>query len=318
MAGSDWIKLHRSMLKSPIFQHDGLFRLWTYCLLRANWEPRKWLIPGTMQEIEVPRGAFITGRQSLFASLYPQSDADGILIKREYAPSPITVWRWVKSLESMGCVTVETVNNRCSLVTICNYSTYQDQKTTDEQVVNRSRSGGEQVVITNKEQQEFKNDITHTTQGDSLTFLTGPTAAQKAFRDAYPNKIKPKQVYAEFAVTVAELVAQRQMTDQDAEEFLIEKAEAYAASPAGMPPPPGQDEDFRPSGAEWLKAGRYDEPYSVWMKPNIKGNRNGNGSGGYSRGGKKPPSECVGVGEPIDIEAIINSVPITRSSEKST
>lgn len=155
-------------------------------------------------------------------------------------------------------------------------------------------------------------------EADALTFPQGPSAAMKRFRDAYPNKIKPKQVYAEFAATVAELVAQRQITDQDAEEFLIEKAEAYAASPAGMPPPPGQDEDFRPSGAEWLKAGRYDEPYSVWMKPNIKGNRNGNGSGGYSRGGKKPPSECVGVGEPIDIEAIIASVPITRSSEKST
>lgn len=191
--------------------------------------------------------------------------------------------------------------------------------------VNKHRSEVKQKcnapTVTNalpEKRREEKNDITHTTQGDALTFLTGPTAAQKAFRDAYPNKIKPKQVYAEFAVTVAELVAQRQMTDQDAEEFLIEKAKAYAASPAGMPPPPGQDEDFRPSGAEWLKAGRYDEPYSVWMKPNIKGNRNGNGSGGYSRGGKKPPSECVGVGEPIDIEAIINSVPITRSSEKST
>lgn len=155
-------------------------------------------------------------------------------------------------------------------------------------------------------------------QADSLTFPQGPSAAHKRFRDAYPNKIKPKATDAEFSATVLELVGSRGMTDEQAENYLIGKAEAYATSPAGMPPPPGTEDDFRPSGAEWLKNGRYDEPYSVWMKPNVRSNRNGNGSGGYQRGGKKAPTESVGDGNTIDIDAIIASVPITRSSEKSS
>lgn len=148
---TDWIKLHRSMLESPIFQHDGLFRLWSYCLLRAAWKPGKWLIPNTFTEIDVPRGAFITGRQSLHSSLYPLTGRDGNLIKREYAPAPITLWRWLQSLEKIGCVNIENVNNQCSMVTVCNYSTYQDRKSSDDQPVNNQRSASDQPVITVEE-----------------------------------------------------------------------------------------------------------------------------------------------------------------------
>lgn len=268
MAGSDWIKLHRAMLKSSIFQHDGLFRLWTYCLLRANWEPRKWLIPGTMQEIEVPRGAFITGRQSLFASLYPQSDADGILIKREYAPSPITVWRWIKSLESMGCVSVETVNNRCSMVTICNYSTYQDQKQTDDQVVNRSRSGGEQVVITNKEQQEFKKDLKTHTGGEELTGFLQRSPAFEQFMKSYPRPTSPEAAWQVWQAKVYTESMRHEKTDAEIEEIIVKAAQEFRDSPAGKPPDGSQD--YRPAAAKWLQGNCWEEPRELWQQPNGK------------------------------------------------
>ncbi len=126
MAGGDWIKLHRKMLDSPIMRHDGMFRLWAYCLLYANWKPAKWLMPGTLREIQVGRGQFVTGRLSLHRTLYPQRDLDGRPIEREWTPCPRTLWRWLDALRIMGCVKLETLSNRCTIVTVCNYALYQE------------------------------------------------------------------------------------------------------------------------------------------------------------------------------------------------
>ena len=142
MAGGDWVKLHRKILDHPVFARDGLFRLWTYCLCKANWRATRWLIPGTLTEIEIPRGAFITGRNSLHAALYSGRD------EREVGtPSASTLWRWLVALETMKCVELKNVDNRCTIVSICNYSIYQDikneKRTTDAQPMhNRCTSDG--------------------------------------------------------------------------------------------------------------------------------------------------------------------------------
>ena len=117
----NWVKMHRKMLNSPIMSHDGLMRLWTFCLLKANWKDKKWLITGTTNEIIIPRGSFVTGRSKLHQHLYgPKYKGD-----KSSIPSDRTLWRWLKSLEKMGCVRVQNVSNRFSMVTICKYSTYQ-------------------------------------------------------------------------------------------------------------------------------------------------------------------------------------------------
>lgn len=269
MAG-DWIKLHRAITKSPIFEHDGLFRLWMYCLLRANWKPRKWLIPGTLQEVDVPRGAFVTGRQSLFESMYPRTNSDGNLIQREYAPAPITLWRWLKSLETMGCLQIATVNNRCSVVTICNYSTYQDVKESDEQVMNRSRSGGDQVVITIEEDQEFKKEeYTHTgtADGDRMTFrIGGRSEAFNRFIKAHPRPSSPGGAWEAWQAKRDAFVME---TGRDGEEFdriVIEATEAYRNSPAGQDPASGSD--VRLSAGKWLLGNCWEEDRKLWLKPN--------------------------------------------------
>lgn len=40
-------------------------------------------------------------------------------------PSSRTVWRWLKNLESAGQVSLNSVQT-CTIVTVCNYATYQD------------------------------------------------------------------------------------------------------------------------------------------------------------------------------------------------
>jgi hypothetical protein len=119
MAG-DWIKLHRKLLEGPIFQHDGMFRLWCYCLMRANWKDATWMVPGTLKSINVPRGSFITGREALHRSLY------GGRRRGANTPASTTVWSWLLALERLQCITLANLDNRCTLVSVCKYSTYQD------------------------------------------------------------------------------------------------------------------------------------------------------------------------------------------------
>lgn len=123
----DWIKLNRKLLESPIIQHPGMSQLWMYCLLRANWAPGKWLIPGTLKEVAIPRGSFITGREALHRTLYAKRDKDGHLIRRDFTPTSRTLWNWLYALREMQCVELQVVSSRCTMVSICNYSTYQDQ-----------------------------------------------------------------------------------------------------------------------------------------------------------------------------------------------
>ncbi len=79
-----------------------------------------------MKEIPVPRGSFISGQDSLFNALYPKRDDDGMKIKYDYIPHPRTLWRWLEALETMLCIKIENLSNRASMITVCNYCTYQD------------------------------------------------------------------------------------------------------------------------------------------------------------------------------------------------
>jgi hypothetical protein len=160
IVAGDWIKLHRKLLESPIMQHDGLFRLWGYCLMRANWKESKWLIPGTLTEISVPRGAFISGRESLHHALYPKHDINGKPIYRDSTPTSRTVWRWLEALAKMECVNIKNVSNRCSIITVCNYNVYQDDKDTQcpagVQPVSSRCPAGVQPVSTEEEDKNLR------------------------------------------------------------------------------------------------------------------------------------------------------------------
>ena len=62
-----WIKLHRKLLKNPIFYKPELLQLFIYCLLSAGHEEQRILWNGKEQII--PVGSFITGRKVLSLEL---------------------------------------------------------------------------------------------------------------------------------------------------------------------------------------------------------------------------------------------------------
>jgi hypothetical protein len=117
--GNGYIQLHRKVMEHPVFEHDGLYRLWSYCLMRANWKEAKTMVPGTLTPIEIRRGQFITGREKLYAALYGEN------YKGEKTPTSRTLWRWLETLQDLECVKLETVSKRCTAVTVCNYELYQ-------------------------------------------------------------------------------------------------------------------------------------------------------------------------------------------------
>jgi hypothetical protein len=137
--------------------------------------------------------------------------------------------------------------------------------------------------------------------GPRETWLPGESPAFKKFFAAYPRKSAPSKAWTVWQATVAGLVGQRGKPDAEVEDWLIDRAEAYASSPAGMPPPPGQD-DFRPAPAKWLQDGKYDEPFEEWQKPNAKAKHgtDGNSNSRSYRRAATPASEAVRPTEDLD------------------
>lgn len=123
-SGDGWVKILRKIREHAVWDHDGVFKLFVHCVLEANYAPTKYKIPGSHELIDVVRGQFITGQQILFSGLYKRPTKD--------TPNSRTVWRWLQVLSEFGCVNLLTVSNRCTLVTVCNYESYQEPQSDND------------------------------------------------------------------------------------------------------------------------------------------------------------------------------------------
>jgi hypothetical protein len=110
--GTGFIKLHRAILNSEVFQNDALFKVWIWCLLKASYKKYSYSIPagkGTAV-IDLEPGQFIFGRKTAALEL---KMTEGGLYER------------IQKLKNSGNITVES-NNRFSIITIVKWITYQD------------------------------------------------------------------------------------------------------------------------------------------------------------------------------------------------
>jgi hypothetical protein len=161
MAG-DWIKLHRKIIESRVFANNELLKLWVWCLARANWVDC-WVPLKTGKgdtTVAVKRGQFIFGRKS----------AAKILKMK-----PRTLYDRMAKLEEWGNIAQES-NTHYTLVTVCNYDTYQDdceenqhpnrQPTANQPPTNRQPTANQPTQIRinkknkkNQEGQEQQEDV---------------------------------------------------------------------------------------------------------------------------------------------------------------
>lgn len=126
-----YINLHRMLLDSMIFSSQTGLKIWIWLLLKASYKKRYVSLKIGKGEttVTIERGQLLFGRYKA---------------EEELCIDGSTVYRWIKKLEENDMISIES-NNQYSIITICNYDTYQTENETKEQPSN-SR-------VTTKEQQ---------------------------------------------------------------------------------------------------------------------------------------------------------------------
>ncbi len=157
MPQEGYIALWRKSIDSSVFQNEGLWKLWCLCLMKANHKECWVSIDGILNPIKIEAGQFITGRFSLHKEYYRN--------KRKNQKTPLTLWRWLQTLEKLENLNIKT-NNKYSIITIINWGSYQkgnkqneqlneqqtnNRRTTDEQQVNTDNNVNNEKKVNNKE-----------------------------------------------------------------------------------------------------------------------------------------------------------------------
>ena len=105
-----WIKMHRTLLESSIFDDAELLRVLIYCVLQASY--RELRVPVGRQVITLQPGQLLYGRKAVSSRLgIGESKLRGLM----------------NQLEQMGIIAVES-SNRYSIVTILQWDAYQNEK----------------------------------------------------------------------------------------------------------------------------------------------------------------------------------------------
>ncbi len=174
-----WIKLYRKSIHSQVFQNEGLWKLWTWCLLKANHKDG-WVLIKTgkgTSEVFIKRGQFIFGRKTA---------------SKELKMKPATVQKRIVKLKSMQNLITQS-NSHYSIVSILNYELYQGERR-DE--VSPKVSGKYQASITNKNDKNIKIYVEGSDELRLTTLLLEEIQRNKKDRNLSPFKQPDLQKWA--------------------------------------------------------------------------------------------------------------------------
>jgi hypothetical protein len=122
--------LHRRIKHGPYYLNPGLLQTLVYCLSHAAF--RAVVVPmrtgHTITRVELQAGQFITGRNAGAAEL---------------AIAPGTFWGRMQKMADLGTISIES-NNHFSVVTVCNWASYQNAKTKRRQRPNSEPTASRQ------------------------------------------------------------------------------------------------------------------------------------------------------------------------------
>ena len=214
-----WIKLHRTLLDHPRFSDGDWLKLWIFLLTRATHSERKMVFDGAV--ITLKPGQLITSRDSIVKLCD---------IERSKVERLLKTLKSEQQIEQQSCSTSR-------LITILNWSKYQDDEQPNEQPVSNERAATEQRVSTNnngKNEENGKNE-------------KNPSAFDR-FWNAYPKKTgkgDAEKIYHSLRVT------------PETEELIL-KAIGWQKRTDSWAKEGGK---FIPSPTKWLNARRWeDEP----------------------------------------------------------
>lgn len=192
-----FIKLYRRFKDEPIFADAELWKLWTLCLLRATYKERWIPMNGVKMPVQLLPGQFVTGRFKLYEDYYPG--------KKKNNKSALTLWRWMRILEKMGYLNIES-NNKFSIITITNWARYQFLPSGDEhksnQQMSNTQSRNDHQMITNKNKEKKENNIKKNNTSDhSFGCIYYEEKFEKLW-ERYPLKDGEKQAFQYFKNSV--------------------------------------------------------------------------------------------------------------------
>jgi predicted transcriptional regulator len=125
-----WVCVHRQLLDNPIFKNDKLFRVFMFCLLRAQHAAGDQLVGDSV--VHLKAGQLATGRIAI-------SDKTGL--------SQQNVRTAISKLEKLGILTIKPTT-KYSVITMINWEKYQQ---TNQQVTNKQPASNQQVTTSNND-----------------------------------------------------------------------------------------------------------------------------------------------------------------------
>lgn len=138
-----FIKLWRKSINSIIFQDADLWKLWTWCLMKANHTERNVTIKTGRgnKVLTCKRGQFVFGRKSAARALKMK---------------PTTVRYRMLTLSKLQNLDMQ-VDTHFTIVTIRNYDKYNDIKNNVDRSINNQLTGNCHPTDTNKNYKNYKN-----------------------------------------------------------------------------------------------------------------------------------------------------------------
>ena len=221
-----YVKLHRSIVDSTVFQDAEVLKLWIWLLCNVAYADHDVLINGKI--ITVKTGQVITGRKKLGEQLNLSENK---------------VYRALSILQKLGNVNIKT-NNRYSVVTVTKWAKYQSDNqnvnntvTTQQQHSNNTATTQQQHSNTTKESKERKERKERkevvvstdtasptTTSEQDLISLYGIEATER-YKKRFETWAKKKDAKVECIPTIAEWMKKDKVPKKSAEVMSSFKSE---------------------------------------------------------------------------------------------
>lgn len=146
-----WIKLHRELLKSNIFQNEKLLKVFMYCLLKAS--HTDYTAKVGLQNIDLKPGQFVYGRKKAALELDMKES---------------TVRDYMKLLKDDSTIAMNSTN-KYTVVTIVKWGEYQNEIEPPRQQNDSRMTADRQQNDTYKNDKNVKNDK-ETVAADDFAF----------------------------------------------------------------------------------------------------------------------------------------------------
>jgi len=206
-----WIKLHRGFTKFEWYQDANTMRVFLHLLITANHQKAKW------QGNVIGRGQLITSRGH---------------ISRDLGMTVQVVRTSLAKLEKTENITIKTTS-KFTLLSICNYDTYQSEVSENNQQVNQQltikQPALNQQLTTNKNDKNKKNEKNEKQQtGGKPSIHQVENIEQRIIKLLSPSakrtELNPKERYS-----LSQVLTPIKEHDMELLEFFfgLEKSKSY-------------------------------------------------------------------------------------------